>query len=227
MRKEEEKNSRRYRLPSEFSEKCQRIRCPLNFQKVPGACLPEFAWKGQDPSFDNNYTYGNGTAIMLSGSYARKGLSAMLQAKRSENMSFRSERSASGLPVTLNYMPAFSYQHTYALAALYPYATQMAPGEWAFQGRSSIPSSGARPLGGSMAPNSSLNASYISGLVRTDDPRNPYNGSLWGTDGYKTDFWKIGTCNYYDFNVMIEKKFSQPFLHAGSCMPISITTTRS
>ncbi len=56
-----------------------------------------------------------------------------------------------------------------------------------------------------------LNASYISGLVRTDDPRNPYNGSLWGTDGYKTDFWKIGTCNYYDFNVMIEKKFSQPF----------------
>ncbi len=67
------------------------------------------------------------------------------------------------------------------------------------------------PLGGKYGTKLILNASYISGLVRTDDPRNSYNGSLWGTDGYKTDFWKIGTRNYYDFNVMIEKKFSQPF----------------
>lgn len=182
-----------------------------NFQKGPWSVLAEFAWKGQDPSFDNNFTYGNGTAVMISGSYARKGLSAMLQAKRSENMSFRSERSASGLPVTLNYMPAFSYQHTYALAALYPYATQMAPGEWAFQGAFEYTFKRRTPLGGKYGTKLILNASYISGLVHNNDPKNPYNGSLWGTDGYKTDFWKIGACNYYDFNVMVEKKFSQPF----------------
>ncbi len=47
-----------------------------NFQKGPWSVLAEFAWKGQDPSFDNNYTYGNGTAIMLSGSYAHARASA-------------------------------------------------------------------------------------------------------------------------------------------------------
>ncbi len=52
----------------------------------------EYGWKGQDPSFDNGYTYRHGDAIMLSGSYSRKGLSATLQAKRSQNMSFRTQR---------------------------------------------------------------------------------------------------------------------------------------
>ncbi|MDE6417073.1 MAG: hypothetical protein K2K68_08625, partial [Duncaniella sp.] len=53
------------------------------FQKNGFSVMGEFAWKGQDPSFDNNYTYGNGTAVMLSGSYSRSGLSALVQVKRS------------------------------------------------------------------------------------------------------------------------------------------------
>lgn len=56
----------------------------------------EFAWKGQDPSFDNDYTYRNGTAYMITGSYSKTGLSALLQVKRSENMSFRSQRAMGG-----------------------------------------------------------------------------------------------------------------------------------
>ncbi len=31
-----------------------------------------------------------------------------------------------------------------------------------------------------------------------------------GTDGYSTSFFKMGECNYYDFNVQVEKRFSQP-----------------
>ena len=96
--------------------------------------LGEFAWKGQDPSFDNNYTYRHGNALMLSAAYSKTGWSALLQVKRSEDMSFRSQRSMSLTSAFLNNMPAFAYQHTYSLAALYPYATQAAPGEWAFQG---------------------------------------------------------------------------------------------
>ncbi len=38
----------------------------------PWSVLAEYAWKGQDPSFDNNYTYRHGSAVMLSGSYSKK-----------------------------------------------------------------------------------------------------------------------------------------------------------
>ena len=71
---------------------------------------------------------------MLSASYSKRGASALVQVKRSEDMSYRSQRSMVGTSVFINNMPAFAYQHTYALAALYPYATQAAKGEWAFQG---------------------------------------------------------------------------------------------
>ena len=72
--------------------------------------------------------------MLLSASYSAKGVSALIQAKRSDNMSFRSQRSISGTSGFINNMPAFAYQHTYALPAIYPYATQAAKGEWAFQG---------------------------------------------------------------------------------------------
>ena len=66
--------------------------------------LLEYAVKGQDPSFDNGYTYGLGSAWLLSTSYSRRGVSALLQAKRAENMSFRSQRSGSLSPSMLNHL---------------------------------------------------------------------------------------------------------------------------
>ena len=104
------------------------------FQKGNYSVLAEYAWKSQDPSFDNGYIYHRGNALMLSASYSKRGASALVQVKRSEDMSYRSQRSMVGTSVFINNMPAFAYQHTYALAALYPYATQAAKGEWAFQG---------------------------------------------------------------------------------------------
>ncbi|MDE6338732.1 MAG: hypothetical protein K2K97_02955, partial [Muribaculaceae bacterium] len=78
----------------------------------------EFAWKGQDPELGNEYTYRPGTAYMLSGSYSKTGLSAMVQVKRTENMGFHSDRQYKGTETMLNQLPPFSYQHTYALATL-------------------------------------------------------------------------------------------------------------
>ena len=54
--------------------------------------LGEYAWKTQDPSALNGYTYHSGNALMLSASYSKTGLSALIQAKRSEDMAFRSKR---------------------------------------------------------------------------------------------------------------------------------------
>ena len=58
----------------------------------------------------------------------------MAQAKRSNNMSFRSDRASNNMAGTINHMPPFATQHTYMLAALYPYGTEKTANEWAFQG---------------------------------------------------------------------------------------------
>ena len=95
--------------------------------------LAEFAYKFNDPGSENQFSYKDGMAGLISFGYSRKGLSVLAQMKYSENMSFRSERLRTGLAGRLNHMPAFAQQHTYALAALYPYATQYTKQEWAMQ----------------------------------------------------------------------------------------------
>ncbi len=170
--------------------------------------LGEFAWKGQDPSFDNDYTYGKGTAAMLSATYSRKGLSVLLQAKRSENMAYRSQRMMSGSSAFLNNMPAFSYQHTYALPALYPYATQAAPGEWAFQGSVAYTFKRKTLLGGKYGTKVKINGSYIRGLDHTGPFYHTVNQNS-GTDGYHPSVFGMGERFYHDFNITIDKKLSR------------------
>ena len=174
------------------------------FQKNGFAVLGEFAWKGQDPSFDNNYTYGKGTAAMISGSYSRSGLSALVQVKRSENMSYRSQRAMSGTSAFINNMPVFAYLHTYALPALYPYATQAAPGEWAFQGQFGYNFKRKTPLGGKYGTKVKINLSYIRGLTR-----NPGDFGMMGSNGPSIGFFDMGESYYHDFNIMIDKKWSR------------------
>lgn len=171
--------------------------------------LAEYAWRSQDPSFDNGYIYRRGSAVMLSASYSSRGVSALIQAKRSENMSFRSQRSVNGISAFINNMPAFAYQHTYTLPALYPYATQAAPGEWAFQGEFGYNFKRKTPLGGKYGTKLKLNISHIRGLQKT--PVEPVNGTLMGTDGYETSFFKMGKLYYQDINLQMEKKLSKSF----------------
>ena len=171
--------------------------------------LAEYAWKSQDPSFDNGYIYRHGQALMLSASYSKRGVSALLQAKRSEDMSFRSQRSMTGISAFLNNMPAFAYQHTYALAALYPYATQAAGGEWAFQGEFGYNFKRNTALGGKYGTKLKLNISHIRSLDKSMAAP-AVNGSTYGTDGYSTKFFKMGDETYYqDINVQMEKKLSK------------------
>ncbi len=174
------------------------------FQKNGFSVLGEFAWKGQDPSFDNNYTYGKGTAVLLSGSYSRSGLSALVQVKRSENMSFRSQRAMSGTSAFLNNMPVFSYLHTYALAALYPYATQAAPGEWAFQGQFAYNFKRKTAIGGKYGTKVKVNLSYIRGLSD-----NPGDFGMMGSNGPSHKFFDMGMTYYHDYNIQIDKKWSR------------------
>ena len=172
--------------------------------------LAEYAWRSQDPSADNGYIYRRGSAVMLSASYSSKGVSALIQAKRSEDMAFRSQRHLQGTAAFINNMPAFAYQHTYSLPALYPYATQAAPGEWAFQGEFGYTFKKHTPLGGKYGTKMKLNVSHIRGLDKK--PVAPLNGtSLKGTEGYSTSFFGMGDLYYQDINVQMEKKVSKEF----------------
>ena len=175
--------------------------------------LLEHATKFNDPSYDNNYIYKNGTAWLFSSSYAKKGISALLQAKRSDNMTFRSKRKDESVAASsINHLPAFSMQHTYALATLYPYATQPG-GEWAFQGIFAYSFKRNTTLGGKYGTNLKINASHIRSIDKKYvDQYNGEKSSLYGTDGYTSDFFKMGDETYYqDINLSIDKKFSQSF----------------
>ena len=184
-------------------------------QSGPYSFMAEYAWKTQDPSKDNDYIYRNGSAVMVSASYSKKGLSALVQAKRSENMSNRMKRgfvSYLGGNCRLNHMPAFSYQHTYALPALYPYATQDADGEWAFQGEFGYTFKRRTALGGKYGTKLKVNFSYIRGIDKTPT-ESLIEGvnTAKGTDGYHSKFFGFGGVYYKDINVQLEKKLSKSF----------------
>ena len=161
--------------------------------------LAEMAMKTQDPSHDNGYIYRNGYVAMLSGSYSKRGMSLLLQAKRSTNMAFRSSRSMEGSSSFVNHLPPFTMEHTYALAALYPYATRP-EGEWAYQAMAAYTFPKGSMMGGKYGTTAKVNFSHVHSVRRNDT-----GGS--GTDGYGSPFWAWGASTYYqDIDVQLEKR---------------------
>lgn len=161
--------------------------------------LAEMAMKTQDPSHDNGYIYRNGYVAMLSGSYSKRGMSLLLQAKRSTNMAFRSRRSMEGSSSFINHLPPFTMEHTYVLAALYPYATRP-EGEWAYQAMAAYTFPKGSMMGGKYGTTAKVNFSHVHSVRRNDT-----GGS--GTDGYGSPFWAWGASTYYqDMDVQLEKR---------------------
>lgn len=178
----------RYNLPKYVNAWDVRVQ----LSKGAWSLLAEYAHKSQDPSFDNHYSYRTGHVAMFSGSYSKKGLSILLQAKRSDNMSFRSQRSIQSTSAFINHLPAFTYDHTYALAALYPYATQLAPGEWAYQAEVGYNFRRKSTLGGRYGMNVKFNYSYV---------RSINNGWFkWGDQTY-----------YQDLNIQLTRRWTRDF----------------
>ncbi len=174
--------------------------------------LGEYAWKTDDPSNDGKFPfiYRKGTVAMLSTSYSKSGMSILLQAKRSDNMQFKSMRSEalSSSASSINHLPAFTMDQTYALAALYPYATQP-NGEWAYQAAFGYKFKRHTLLGGKYGTDFKVNFSHVHALDRNS---HAVNGNVKGTDGYGSAFWKWGDETYYqDLNFQIGKKLSKSF----------------
>ena len=208
----------------------QRLNLPKNvgaadfrvqLQKGNWGFMAEYAIKGNDPSADNEYIYKKGSAMMLSGTYSQRGLSALLQIKRSDNMAYRSIRTQRGSAAFINHLPAFTQTHTYALAALHPYATQPM-GEWAIQGSFGYTFKKGTKMGGKYGTTFKVNASLVTGLKKNylnDLDGNPYlfdgEKNSWynikGSDGYTAPFFGFGETYYTDINLEFSKKISKKF----------------
>ena len=161
--------------------------------------LAEMAMKTQDPSHDNGYIYRNGYVAMLSGSYSKRGMSLLLQAKRSTNMGFRSRRGMEGISSFVNHLPPFTMEHTYTLAALYPYATRP-EGEWAYQAAAAYTFPKGSTIGGKYGTTVKVNFSHVHSVWKNGA------GEI-GTDGYGSPFWAWGDATYYqDVDFQLEKR---------------------
>ncbi len=188
-----------------------RLRLPLNVnafdvrlrvQHRAFNVLAEMAMKSQDPSHDNGYIYRNGYVAMLSGSYSKRGMSLLLQAKRSTNMGFRSRRGMEGISSFVNHLPPFTMEHTYTLAALYPYATRP-DGEWAYQAAAAYTFPKGSMIGGKYGTTAKVNFSHVHSVRKNGA------GEI-GTDGYGSPFWAWGDDTYYqDIDFQVEKRIAK------------------
>ncbi len=177
----------------------------------------EYVVKENDPSAANSsvangknyYTYKNGDALFLSSSYATNGLSFLVQAKRIDNMSYRSDRDATLANLLINYLPATTKQHTYLMTAYSPYATQPV-GEIGGLVEIQYKFKKGTFLGGKYGTEITLNYSQASGLKQIGVNDSTTTSTLYRTDYFAKDFTpEVGTDYYQDFFVEINKKFSK------------------
>ena len=84
----------------------------------------EYMSKINDPNAINGQTYSEGKGLLFLGSFFTKGLSFTLNYHWIDNIDFRTDRAATGQELTLNFMPPLTRQQTYALATIFPFATQ-------------------------------------------------------------------------------------------------------
>lgn len=172
----------------------------LNIQNGGWSLWAEYAHKINDPNNDNGYIYKDGEALLLNLGYTQKGFGATLAGKRIDNMSYRSDRTATGNSLYINYLPALTRNHTYILPAMYPYATQ-ANGEMAMQAEVFFNFKSGSKLGGKYGTDLNVNYSRANDIERT-----PASGDM----GYSSDFFAVGDEVFFeDFNVDITHKWSK------------------
>ncbi len=180
----------------------------LNVFRGAFSVSSEYAYKINDPSASNSLIYKPGQALFLNTNYATRGFGMMLSALRVDNMDYRSDRTVTGNPLTINYLPALSKQHAYTLAAMYPNATQP-NGQMALQGEVFFTAPKKSLLGGKYGTAVSL---FVA--MSYDIEKNQINDTISigesGTDGYKSDFLSIGETKFFqEIGLEVKKKFSK------------------
>jgi hypothetical protein len=170
----------------------------------------EYAQKINDPSFDNGNIFKDGNAQFLNISWSKKGIGILISALRLDNMSFRSDRSASLNDLTINYLPAIAKTHAYPSTGMYPFSTQP-NGQMGINAEFFYTFQKGTVLGGKYGTTFSLNFSQVNALKTNKIIVDP-NAEIPNLDGYTTDIFAIGDELYYkDLNFELQKKISKRF----------------
>jgi hypothetical protein len=169
----------------------------------------EYAHKINDPSAVNKFIYKDGNGLFATAGYSMKGLGIVLSAKTIDNMSYKSNRLVTTNQLDINYLPSLTKEHSYALASMYPYATQPV-GEFGYAGTITFTIPKGTWIGGHSGISGTVNFSHVNSNRRDSIAGIAIGES--GTLGYETNLFSPGDELYYqDFNVEITKKFSNRF----------------
>lgn len=177
----------------------------------------EYAYKGNDPSADNNYIYKDGEALYLNATYANRNFGATLGFKRYDNFSFRSERVTDPQQLMINFLPSLTTLHTYALPALYSFNT-IAIGEAGMQTEIFYNFKRKTALGGrygmlvtaSYAISNSLDKDYQLRPLYNPVDTSVVGYTESGSEGYSSEFFGLGPYRYFqDFHLEIKRKINR------------------
>ncbi|NVK05292.1 MAG: hypothetical protein HWD92_10730 [Flavobacteriia bacterium] len=199
----QEANDPVYNLPENVGAAAARF----NLQKGGFLWTTEYVYKANDPSSDNGLIFRDGLGFLTQLSYSQRGFAISANYKRLDNMAFRSDRYGKEFEAFINYLPPTTRLHTYALPALFPYATQI-NGEVGRQFQVAYKFDRGTFLGGRYGTHVSVNYADAYSIYKS-----PIEGSTIGesgTDGYETDWFQQGQVHYYtDFDVIVTKKISR------------------
>jgi hypothetical protein len=194
----------RYDLPENVGAFAGR----LNVSTMKFNFTGEYAHKLNDPSSINNFIYKPGQSLYLSGTYFRPGLSVMVSAKHTDNMSFKSRRTEASAALDINFLPPLTKQHTYKLSSMYPYATQP-NGEVAYQGQLIYTIKRRTKLGGPYGTFITANYSMVHALNSRQVNDTTAIGQK-GTLGYTANLFDNGDEKYFsDFNIEISRRMNR------------------
>jgi hypothetical protein len=202
----ERDNDPDYNLPENVAAAAAR----LNIGYKDFNLQTEYAHKFNDPTFLNNMIYKPGDALMLTASYAIKGLGIYLTGLRTDNMDFRTNRTALGNNNIINYIPTLTREHTYALPAMYPYASQPM-GQIGFQAQVNYQIKKKTKAGGKYGTDMMLNYSRIHAIKQkpvAEATGDDGTINMDGTDGYTSPFFGYGNVLFQDLNFEISRKFN-------------------
>ena len=199
-------NSLFYRIPVNVGAAAGRI----NLGYGNWAFSTEYAYKINDPSAINEFIYRLGQALLASLSYSQKGFGAVLQVKRVDNMSFKSNFQGLKNDFDINFIPPINYMHTHSLPSMYTYSTQP-KGEMAAQLQVNYTIPKGTVLGGKYGTKLAFNMSQVNDIVRDsvmDHGQMVLNKK--GTLGYSSNFFGVSDHVFFrDINFEIDKKISK------------------
>ena len=178
------------------------------------AFTTEYAHKINDPSAFNNYTYHEGQALLSSLSYSQKGFGVILQVKRVDNMSFKSDYKGVKNDLDINFIPPINYTHTHSLPAIYTYATQPL-GEMAMQLQVNYTIPKNTIIGGKYGTKITLDFSQVNDIKRNyileeGQAAPSHISGNSGTLGYTSPFFAVGDRKFFhDFNIELERRLNK------------------